>query len=384
MISLTYPTTRIASQAGLVSATWIQTAGSHDIIRAVYSRADFAEPLFRGAPVKAEWSTTSGTITLCGYVHRVDPSYGKSDSCAVTIVGPSWPLQRSGEGVWTDVTASSVVRDIAFQFGLSVDVEEHPVVLPQVMQAGRSYWQLLRQLSADTGYVLRMSGDTLVFRSRRSLVEHFRPISPAMEVRAFSPKLGDFTPELGAARATRRAYGIDLEQGSIVTDFSDLQPLRGDSEVFGTALVPGAVSHSPLEAECAVEAALEANRFTQLARMECDGAPQLVPERTVWPVGIPSQLAGHWVVRAVEHRFDGAKEYTVATVGTDGLGGSLDLMGEAPPTMGAAIDPHRPSALSKWPYSEPVLCTLNAVTGSPGVALRDYAWVASSTTARTA
>lgn len=367
----------------------VQAPGAHDVFKLQLTNADGIEALFAGAPVVVRWTSPVGDGAFHGYVHRADPVYQRDRRTAsLLLVGASYPLMQPGSLAWTGVRASDVVRDVAFRFGMACDVEGHPLVYPQIVQAGRSYWQLLRELAEEIGYVLRMEGATLVFRSRASLLAHFRPLAPEVPVSTFAPKLGAFNPELGATSASRAATGIDPYQGAVVADRGLADQMRAGLDPIYDQLLTGDVVHSQVDAATAVESAQEANRFTTLASIVGAGNPLLVPERVIWPSPTPSDLTGHWVVRAVEHDFEVGGRYTTrAEVGVDGLGAALLQPGEpaaSPTSPGQTIvDPHRPGALGGWPYPEPVLRSWTPVVGRPGRAGVNYAWIAPSTESRT-
>jgi len=367
--------------------TLIQAPGSHDIFRLKVTPVDGLEALFHGAPAVVRWSSRYGNGAFHGFVHRVDPVYQPGNKHAnITLVGASYPLMQPGSLSWIGVRASDVVRDIAFRFGLSCDVEDHPLVYPQVAQSGRSYWQLMNELAEETGYVLRMEGATLMFRSRDSLLSHFRPMAPEVPVQSFSPKVGAFNPELGATSSVRSVSGVDPYRGAIVADRGAPDLMREGRDPMFDHLLTGDVVHTQMDASTAVAAALEANRFTTVASVTAPGNPLVAPERVVWPTPVPTDLAGHWVVRAVEHHIERGKYTTRAELATDGLGGSLLKSGEPPRAAAspghAVVDPHRPGALPSWPYPEPVLRTNSPVKGAPGRVLTDFSWIAPSTESR--
>lgn len=366
----------------------VQAPGAHDVFRVTLSSADGVDALYSGAPAVVRWTSRVADGAFHGYVHRTDPVHTqKRRTASVTLVGVSWPLMQPGSRSWVGVRVSDVVRDIAFQFGLACDVEDHPLVLPQVMQAGGSYWQLLRELARETGYVLRMDGATLVFRSRQSLLAHFRPIAPRVEVGTFAPKIGAFNPELGATPARRAASGVDPYQAAIIADLGATDVMREAPPALSEQLLTGDVVHTQQDASTAVAAAQEANRFTHVASIVGWGNPLVAPERVIWPTPSPAGLGGHWVVRSVEHSFDLGRYSLRAEIGSDGLGDGVLRDGE--PALRATtpektiVDPHRPGALPSWPYPKPVLRTSSPVVGAPGRAMETFSWVAPSTESRT-
>ena len=387
-LTLSFPTTS-AYQGRARTGTLTQAPGSHDVFKLALSSGDGLETLFSGAPAVVRWTSALGDSAFHGYVHRVDPVHtkGKAPTASVTLVGCSYPLMAPGSLTWAGIRVSDVVRDIAFRFGMACDVEDHPLVYPQIVQGGRSYWQLLRELASEVGYVLRMEGATLVFRSRQSLLAHFRPLAPRVATHTFAPKLGAFNPELGATTAVRYVSGIDPYRGDIVSDRGVADQMRvGDAPVY-EQLLTGDVVYTQQDASTAVAAAQEANRFVTVASLVSTGNPLLVPERVIWPDQVPADFTGHWVVRAVQHDFDLGRYSTRAEVAADGLGAGLLRAGE-PAASGTSpghtvVNPHHPGSLPGWPYPAPILRTSTTVAGLPGQPVAGFAWIAPTTEART-
>lgn len=373
----------------------VERPNSHDIALFTLLTTDSMYEVLDGAPVVITWHNLRGGEQFHGYVYRVEPFYDANSGYAVNFVcvGASYPMMNKGTEVWVGATAPDVVREIALKHGLGVDTEPHPRVFNQIVQAGESYWQLLVRLAGETGYVLRMEGSTVVFRSRESLTQHYRPIAPTLAlVRSQDPaaqargdlinfqiKASEYSPDLGATRATRQVRGVNPVTGMAITKSVGLPTtFRETSDPVFEEFLVHAVVNNQSELDSAALAAQEKNRFTQFATMETWGEPYLAPERVVALTGMAPSHSGYWTVRGVTHHIERNNYRCSASLATDGLGAPQRLVGE-PMGDGNArlylVDPHRAPGLP-WPYPAPALEYSSQTIGVPGKPLNDFSWVA--------
>lgn len=367
----------------VLGADLLQQPLAHDVLRLKVSTGPSYAALSEGAPVQFTWSNPRGTGDFWGYVHRTDPAY-RTDSGASQIicVGASYPLMSTGVDVWTNVRIGDVVRDVARRFRLSADIEEHPLVINQVSQAGQSYWQLLTQLASKIGYTLRVEGATLVFRSRESLAHHFRPQAIPLtyvrdtlgttDIRSFVPQVGAFNPEIAAAQ-TSEISGIDPVTGTVILASENIDSFR-ERQGLRQGFLVGQVATSAAEAVAASRGAQENSRLSQRAKMESVGHPGIQPGRFVSVSGVANELAGTWMVNSVRHEMTLSSYLCHAELGSDGLGPAQLRAGEAALKPGE-INPHRPGALPD--PLRPALVDHRSVRGSAGAPLRDVYWSSS-------
>jgi len=395
VINLHFPNSPLTNLAQPKQVKVIQKPGAHDIATFSLSTVDSYAGLANGAPVSIGWSGLKGSASFRGYVYRISPVFsgGYGMGTHFICVGTSYPLMSKGTDVWVGVGAADVVRDVARRHGLNYDVEDHPRVYGQIAQAGDSYWKLLNRLAEETGYVLRVEGGTILFRSRDSMTLHFRPIAPLLQMMRtknpasqaysdiinFKAQSGEFNQELGSSRASRTITGVDPKTGAPISKNAGLpDPYRSDVEpVFNDYLVDTVVN-TQSELDSAMNAAQEKNRFTRFAKMQTWGEPYLAPERIVYATGMGSELAGYWTVRSVTHSVESRNYQCEVDLATDGLGGTQRLVGEevgGSSSRLVPVDPHRLPGLS-WPYPEPVLESRPQVAGFSGQAMSDFTWVA--------
>jgi phage protein D len=395
VLQVVFPNSPMVNPTIPKSVKVIQKPGSHDLAVFSLRSVDQFTGLLPGAPIAISWSGLRGAASFRGYVYRIAPTFDANNAFTTNFicVGPSYPLMNKGTDVWVGVSAPDVVRDVALKHGLSYDVEHHPRVYGQVAQAGESYWRLLNRLAEETGYVLRVEGGTVLFRSRDSMTRHFRPIAPVLQmvrtknpasqaysdVLDFQVRTGEFTPELGTTRANRDVRGTDPRTGDSISKSGGVaSSYRADFEpVFNDFLVD-TVINTQAELDSALNAAQENNRFTRFATMRTWGEPYLAPERVVYVSGVGGDFSGYWTVRTVTHSIESRNYQCDVELATDGLGATQPLVGE---DLGGStnrlipVDPHRLPGLS-WPYSEPVLDSHPSIQGVSGQALTGFTWVA--------
>lgn len=386
-----FPLSKIQSRLRIKNIEVIQKQNSHDIcVISIRGRIPGADKLLgTGAPVIVRWASKSGKNTFHGYVYYVRPdNETASTSTRVVCVGTSYPLMNRAQNVWTDVTASEVVRQIARLHGMNANVDEHKRVYPQVTQSGESYWQVLLKLASETGYVLRVENSTIIFKKRESVHKFYRPIAPLlryvdnkgpnMRVRGnlyqFSPQVGEFTPDSGAARAIRSIQGVDGTTGKVIglKGPQTTRKFRSDrTPVFNSPEVSRVIKNLT-DVSTLLDAHEEKNRFAYRAGAVALGNAYYAPERVVSVRGIEEPYSGYWTILEVRHRIKDARHYTVDMVlGTDGLGPEVGISGEA--DLRVATDPRllvldeEAAAEFNYPFPEPVLETAPVdVSGLPG------------------
>lgn len=359
---------------GVIDASLVQETMSHDILKLRLTGNQSYSALSHGAPVVFRWQTLRGRGVWYGYAHRVDPVFRKQGSeVEILCVGVSYPLMSSGVDTWVDVRAGDVVKDIARKFRLAADVENHPQVFAQISQAGESYWSLLKRLANQLGYVLKMDGAAIVFRSRESLARNWRsralPLnyakSPAMgtEVLSFNPRVGAFNPQDGAYLYAS-ASNVDAVSGTIIHSSSGIR--RQGAFPANHAHPTQHVARNAMEARTATSAVRSTRRRPYKARLTSVGDPRIGVERYVSVHGADAPQL--WLVQKVEHEF--AEKYTcISDLISDGS--PLPPGETANPNI---IDPHRPGALPANPL--PVLVNHRDVVGAAGSVLGDVYWSA--------
>lgn len=394
-LTAAFPQSGISERIVPTNVRLVMRPGAHDVaVLTLNTPLSLLSSVNSGMPVTIDWNNPKGKGSFRGYVYRADPviSQGKSTNTLV-CVGASFPLMGGGQHIWTGVNASDVVREVAALHGLDYDVEEHPRVYAQVVQAGESYWKLLNRLADETGYILRMDGATIRFRSRGSFNGHFRPLAIPMdfymsqnpnlkyaaEIQEFRAKVGSANPEFGVMAASRAGSGINPVTGEVISNSADLNPLRASSSPVFNSFSTDRVVNSAQELDLALQAEQEKNRFTRFAEMDTLGDPTLTPERVVYLRGLDRPYNGFWTVRSVVHDIRPRKYLCQVSVATDGLGGPLNATGETPYTRPGspayvAIDPHRQVSLSE--AADPVLESSPEVSGLFGTPVKEWRWAA--------
>lgn len=221
----------------LINAELYQDINQHDRLVLHFKGSPTAEDqaIVSGDPV--EFTFKSGEIEskFVGYIHTIEqPSGGLSGNTNVICVSASYLLKNSDQNIYKNKTADQVVSQIAKQFGMEAITQRHPKVRPSTVQAGQSYWSLLRRLANQTGFALKAENTTIFFVSKSKMtltkkinapyfkyitIDDNGVITPsnrlAGTVLAFEPRVSDASPESGV-RVDRVITGVNYANGSII------------------------------------------------------------------------------------------------------------------------------------------------------------------------
>ena len=363
----------------LLEVELVQAAAAHDVwsIRMKSRSNDTRHLLLDSAPVILTIYSRAGRREYAGYVHHVNKPAGGTSILELVCVGVTYPLMSKSLRTFTDRTASSIVAEIASEYRLGYDIEAHGRVYSHLSSNGLSDWQLLRKLSADTGYVLRSDASRIQFVSRDRLTSFFKPLSPVLSRRQsatdadwsirlvnFTPLSGEFTPQVSGSSAIRSITGIDYSTGLSVS-------LRTEGDTPFADRLADAVSTTFSEAEYTLKAAQELNRFRYRATATVHGSPELTRDRTVYVSGVSAKHDGYWTVLEAKHLMKARGRYEVVLE----LGAEDLYQGTQEPVSAPVID-NEAFNLLNWPYEDPVLESRPDYVGLPGSALKMFRWVA--------
>ena len=369
----------------------IQRQGAHDIAVIPFEGevANFSQSYATGAPVRLTWGNRYGQGEFVGYVHHTQQRLQTRHPVSEIIcIGAGYPLlevrQRAFEGVTADQTVSTLAR----AQGLGATVDNHLRTYPILMQDTISDWALLSRLAGETGYVLRVEGTTVQFVTRDHAEAYYRPraqvyyqasdqnsLLPSQSTLFnFTPIVGDYFPETGATNTAKTVTRIDPTTGE--TLLLSRAPTGGAAaRAFFTS--PQAVgAHTALEAEAALEAAVQKSKYVYRAKASLQGSAVTAPERFVYLRGVQEPYGGYWTVLSVRHKVEGRfKYFCEVELGTDGLYGEVPLPTDALSSemRGAVIVSDSSVPLDLAPAGN-VLSTKNDVVGRVGTPLQAARW----------
>jgi hypothetical protein len=231
----------------LATAELTQKEESHDMLT-LYFKGTLTRhstlPVKKGDPVKFVWKSELDTSTFIGFVHTIEKIKTTGNVFTkVTCINNSTLLKKSSRKVHKNKTADSVVKKIGSELNLTVTSSNHPLTHSRIAQAGQSYWQVLRQLSKQTGFALRAENTEIIFKSKEKIIKDKSSTAPvfvsfnnapsgaqgAQSILTFNALESDIAPEGGQGDAGMIIYGTN---GTKYTFDSEYSLTGTDGEVF--------------------------------------------------------------------------------------------------------------------------------------------------------
>jgi phage protein D len=329
-----------------------------------------------GAPISVSYSAPSAVGVLNGYVHDYRPITGtKGKGTQVQIISTGLVLKTRRSRVFSNLTASNIVKRIADENGLRSDIEPHPRIFHQVAQAGCSDWELLVDLARRIGYSVRVEGVTLQFVSRATLARHYRAMAPTLtvnrddftrplglrDVLAFTPSVSDHQQTMTESLAQHVVTGMDLAGRPFEVMASKLaSPGRVQGIPVQSQIHTVESAQSRVEAQQIAEGKAESNRYPVQAHAVLWGDPRVAPNRVIRLTGLGDGLSGYWTVLEAIHEVKSGPIYQMEVIlGTESLGN--EVLNPVPSTK--TVVPT--GGLLKMPYPDMRLTQgTNAVKGA--------------------
>jgi hypothetical protein len=317
-----------------------QALQAHDVIAIQYQQTQpWMLSLAAGTPIRLWWGNGTSTETIWGYVAHTTPVTQPSagQPFKVVAVGVTWPLKAREQSVWVGLTGPDIARDIGRRRGLQVIAEDHALAFPQVLQAGRTDWEVLCDLAARIGFVVRPHGGAIEFQSRDRLIDASFKTAPVLAIGRgtaknvgnlpgrtlyhFRPRLGDHVE--GTWRAAQTVTGVDPASGA---EFSATATPGGipmhqliPNTLFNA--FPADTPYSLNSADLMAKGRAEGSRMTVAGDAVAAGDARIRPGSAVYLDGTGTTTDGFWMVDSVLHTLLAAGEYQVdLRLVTDSLG----------------------------------------------------------------
>ena len=332
--------------ARISSFIFSQNRYAHEIITISFRDWDLQYSNVKpGDPVKAVLRTTSNNHTFVGYIHDIRPDITPGQRFTrVTLIGASYTLKQPQQRVFENVTASDVIRTIATEHNFSTDVEDHPRIYPQIVQAGITDLQLMARLAQQCGYLFRVENTTVKFKKVTTDYNLHRASAPIFEMRnandpkgstiySFNLVIGESIKYSDAYKSSTQVGGVDpiTNLVSVVTNQERAKTIRAKSKTeFFDSYATDTVAPDAVSAYYEAVSADERNRFPYRASVQVLGDPTLAPGMPVYLDGIDRLYNGYWIILSAEHHVQESKPNvltytTFLQVGTDSLGGANAL-----------------------------------------------------------
>lgn len=340
--SVSFPGSAVSDQfANPREIRLTQKPSSHELLTLTYEflLAD-TRALRTGSPVVLTWSTSlSGeTSTWIGYVYAVRPRKVSESSAQTEVicVSPSLVLKQAGQNVWPGMRLTDTAKDILRLAGLDANVKDHPLT-ETVLQAGRTYWEVLRDITQRLGFTLTVDGTQVnilpaseIFATYASRARVLATGSSGMELKSqdsdstlysITPELSDLSDDTYGLAAGVTSWSLNPISGTYSSSRSQ-QPAdmigvtRDDPliERFSTR-----VAYDSSTSRAHANAEVSNRRWIRTATVYGTGSPYLKPFRPIYVEGAADSANGWWQILEVEHEIINRKEYTARMrVGMDG------------------------------------------------------------------
>jgi len=338
----------LAQQAPKRTSAFIlkQSRYAHEIATARFKDWDVKYADIKpGDPVKCLLRGRDTSREFVGYIHDIKPEITPTARfVTITIIGASYKLKQAKQRVFENMTAPAVVRAIAKEHNFAVDIESHPRVYPQIVQAGISDFQLIARLAQQCGYLFRVDNTTIKFKKVTTDYNANRDNAQKFDMRqsgspaghtlySFNLILGESNRYSDAYKSAVQVGGVDPTNNvvSLVTNQVKASTIR-DSSVpeFFDSFATDTVAPEPTTAYYEAVSADERNRFPYRAHVQVIGTPNIAPGMPVYLDGVDNKYSGYWIVLSAEHHIVETKpnvlQYTLyLQVGSDSVGEAKPL-----------------------------------------------------------
>lgn len=183
-ISVTFPDMDTEGMSDVVRATVVEKESEHTFITTEHYGVPkhFSTGIRTGAPVLVSTSSRYGRKTWPAYVVDVRPKSTTKNSEDVTEVralGVTYPAKKTSTKVFNGATIGEYINEIVYGLGLTPFVEDTPI-RQTVPQAGRSDWELLRDLCSIGDLRLFATGTTLHALTNAGSISTFFDEAPTL------------------------------------------------------------------------------------------------------------------------------------------------------------------------------------------------------------
>jgi len=292
-------------------------------------------------PVKCVIRGKDSTREFVGYIHDIKPDISPGKQFVeLTLIGASYQLKQARQRVYYDTTASEVVKQIVRANNWSTNnIQNHPRVYSQIVQAGHTDLELMTKLAKQSGYTLRIQNTSVFFEPLTAEYSRIRSSAPSFVMResndprgstmySFKLLLGESTKYVDAYKSNAQIGGVDPRTNNISIVVNTARP-NVTRETYITEYFDSFATN--VTAPGADAAAYEAyaidqrNRFPYRAQVEVVGTADISPDKPVYLSGIGPEYSGYWIVLSAQHKIVEESQNilrytTVLNIGSDSLG----------------------------------------------------------------
>jgi phage protein D len=344
-VTVEFPLAQVSPQR-VSTVILTQTRYAHEVVSVRFRDWDVQYANIKpGDPAKVTFRNQFNNRDFVGYIHDIKPEItpGKRFT-TISIIGASYILKQPRQRVYENTTAPDVIRSIAHENNFAVEVDDHPRVYPQIVQAGITDLQLMARLAQQCGYIFWVYNTTIKFKKVTSDYNLHRDSAPIFEMRnandpqgstlySFNLTLGESIRYSDGYKSAVQVGGVDpiTKLASVVTNQARAKTIRETSRTeFFDNYATDTVAPDATSAYYEAVAADERNRFPYRASVQVAGDPTLAPGMPVYLDGVDRDYNGYWIVLSAEHHVYEEKQnvltyVTYLQVGTDSVGEANSL-----------------------------------------------------------
>ena len=289
-----------------------------------------------GIPVDVVYQEPNSERTFYGYVHHIEPvKTPGSNHITVVLIGASYVLKQASQRIYTNMTASAVIKEIAERNEFSYSIVDHPRVYPQIAQAGVTDWLLMVRLAKQCGYSLRTENTSIYFEPLTEDFTTYKSQANIFEMRnandpegstlySFNPIIGETLHWEAGSKSATAVSGIDLTGANtnfaVTKQTRDTTIRQNRTEEFFDRFETQVVALDYESAFYESEAIDVLTMFPYRASATVLGHAGLRPGMPVYLSGIGESYEGYWIILEAEHVIENLQYTTKLVVGIDSLG----------------------------------------------------------------
>lgn len=298
-----------------------QKFGNHTLAFLDYRFTDRKQYVLprEGTPFSARWGAAPLNLgTFYGYVNHYESTAsdtGQSQTRMVAL-GTSQRMNSMTPSTWSDITASTIARDMAKRYKMRSVIHNHPWVMDNWTTGPRTDWRALKDLADEIGYLFWVDGPTLYFLDPTKILASASTLSTPRirnsDILGPVKVLGGTNiPGLQERTERRVIYGLDYTTNEL------FEANAGDTSLPTSVLPVNVTNFSQAGQVTSAATRREGDYYT--VKMTVKGNAGLFPGRLfqVNSGRVNTDQEGLWVVAEAVHTVT-SKDFTTELIATRG------------------------------------------------------------------
>jgi phage protein D len=341
-LTLTSPNSSLNMRPISAEVSYTEMKHNYAALRVVRPTIGPISAFVSGMPLQLQWQGGPGRSGVFrGYVDKVDAPFVRTgtrmsqDLATIHCYGTTYWMKSEGYKTFVNMTADAIAAEIAAMYNLSIVVDPHPYVWPNMTIGGGSVFAFLTELAKRVGYTMYIKDTTIFFIDRRTAAGRQR-IPFVYNLRKETHSLNDiieFTPQMSSGDGLHEenaglytTIGVSKYSGNVFQITQQDTPRLGTTRIFPklfSRTLPRRAPTSIAEAQSYIDAAEANSLFTMVADVMVRGNAGL------WAGGLVDihvqnlpnrEYEGTWYILDAVHSISGSEYTTQMRIGTDATG----------------------------------------------------------------